>query len=204
MSRRVHALLAVLLLGIFAHFFFASKEEDVSAKTGPFNDQLATARVEASALSDWAANQEQSRRQVEALSKLESRQALRARAEARHGEEIPLLQARAAAAWTALLNSNREGFSLLIHQASVSPVHAAHCTLCDGTGMLNTCVLCGHTGKCVRCEGSGFLLGEYCPACIGTGKCRFCFGTGKMPCPFCDDGAIEAKTPFPPSLPSVH
>jgi hypothetical protein len=188
-----------------ASFFFTPRDVNVAAKTDqPHKDVRAAAELSSEGADPFTADQQQTRARLDGLSKLESQQALRANAEAKHGEEVPLLQARAASSWTALLNSNRTAFLRLAQQAAAAPTHTAHCTLCDGTGMLDFCSLCGNTGNCVRCAGSGFVMGQYCPACLGSGKCSLCFGTGKMPCPFCDDGIIDAKSVFPPALPPIH
>jgi len=51
------------------------------------------------------------------------------------------------------------------------------------------CEECGGTGKCSRCDGSGYeehglfglgLIEEYCTKCNGTGECSICRGTGKI------------------------
>lgn len=204
---RLHqkVVLGILLAGALASFFFAPRDVNVAAKTEqPQKDVHASAESRSDGADPFTADQQQTHARLETLSKLESQQALRAQAEAKHGEEVPLLQARAASSWAVLLSSNRNAFLHLRQQAAAAGGHSAHCTLCDGTGMLDFCSLCGKTGKCVRCEGSGFVMGAYCPACLGSGKCSLCFGTGKMPCPFCEDGVIDAKTVFPPALPPIH
>jgi hypothetical protein len=202
--RRTQILLSILLGILLAYYLLTPRQVNVSARSDQPGERAVTTQAENSQPSDWHAVEQQTRTQIAELARLESRQAMRERAQQQHGEEIGLLQTRATPAWQSLLETNRGAFQALSRKAAAAPNHSVHCTLCDGTGMLDHCVLCGHTGKCVRCDGTGRLLGQYCPACVGTGKCGLCFGSGKMACPFCDDGVIEAKSRFPPALPPVH
>jgi hypothetical protein len=67
------------------------------------------------------------------------------------------------------------------------------------------CVVCGETGKCPTCNGTGALRDDsICPTCQGNGKCFHCHGSGHMACPFCEDGAVYAKQPLPPNEIPVH
>ena len=45
-----------------------------------------------------------------------------------------------------------------------------------------TCTVCGGSGKCSWCDGSGWTIWQLqeCSHCGGTGKCSNCDGTGKV------------------------
>jgi DnaJ-class molecular chaperone len=103
------------------------------------------------------------------------------------------------ALWTRLISAHTKTFLALRQQAALSPKGEARCTLCDGRGTIDPCVLCADRhGRCVSCNGTGKLkVDEYCPACLGSGNCFLCAGTRKMTCPFCDDGIITANRPMP-------
>jgi hypothetical protein len=105
-------------------------------------------------------------------------------------------------AWSELISTNWQTYQALRKQAEHSPTGTAHCTICNGAGVMSFCVLCEHNdGKCLTCKGTGKLsANEYCPACLGKGKCFLCGGGGRMPCPFCDDGTIDLKLPPPPKM----
>jgi hypothetical protein len=111
------------------------------------------------------------------------------------------LQLDTAAAWSRFINAHLPTFQALRRQALQSPFGRIQCTICNGRGQMDFCLLCNSTGKCPTCQGTGRLNNnDICPTCLGNGKCFHCFGTGKMPCPFCDDGIITAQTPTPPNL----
>ena len=68
------------------------------------------------------------------------------------------------------------------------------CGWCGGTGSrrADLCETCRGTGKCMACQGTGFvkLLGDRkapCTACNGTGRCPACGGRGRgeIRCPRC-------------------
>ena len=106
-------------------------------------------------------------------------------------------------AWRKVIDDRRPVFENLREQAAHSPNKMVPCTICDGNGVLDLCVVCDHTGKCPSCRGTGVYFGEVCPTCVGSGKCFLCFGAGKMPCPFCqplrmkEEGLITPDTPDP-------
>jgi hypothetical protein len=102
-------------------------------------------------------------------------------------------------AWAAIISSNQQTYSKLLYEAAHSKTGRVPCTICAGTGDLDSCILCQGTGKCPTCGGTGKVEhDDCCPTCLGTGKCYLCAGKGKMTCPFCDDGVISAKG-TPPS-----
>lgn len=136
------------------------------------------------------------------LKTLDSERAKRQSAAARMSEARLHLRVFRQRDWDALLAANREAFQALRQKAAASPTHTVACTLCDGRGVMGTCLLCKHSGKCVDCDGTGRSSGEeYCPTCLGNGKCYLCFGGRKMTCPYCDDGVMSLKVPPPTSLP---
>jgi len=107
----------------------------------------------------------------------------------------------ASAAWSDMLRDHRQAFESLRQKAAASPHGQTLCTLCDGTGHMNFCLLCGDSGKCRMCGGTGMAArDEYCPSCLGKGTCYFCFGSKGMTCPFCDDGTVDVKGPVPRGL----
>ncbi|MDF7801900.1 hypothetical protein P4C99_20655 [Pontiellaceae bacterium B1224] len=68
------------------------------------------------------------------------------------------------------------------------------CGTCDGTGRREvTCAVCGGTGKCPKCNGTGRLdsatgkTTTHCTKCRGTGVCPECGGEGSKStvCPVC-------------------
>lgn len=137
---------------------------------------------------------------VSELSRLEGQQQLRQRAAAETQSARESLQLAKSREWSALLASNWPTFLTLREQAARSPTGEAPCTLCDGAGYMQLCILCrDHRGKCVTCDGKGTrLANELCPTCLGNAKCYLCFGTGRMPCPFCNDGTISIRWRMPP------
>ena len=43
-----------------------------------------------------------------------------------------------------------------------------------------TCVVCGGSGECKVCQGTGQVQGGDCPYCHGYKKCQACMGTGQQ------------------------
>ena len=108
-------------------------------------------------------------------------------------------------AWARLLSTNWATYQKIRAQAVSSKEGTAFCTICNGHSKLDSCILCGGTGKCPTCGGTGHLRdGDVCPNCLGSGKCYLCGGTGKMVCPFCDDGLVYASLPPPPNLIPIY
>ncbi len=101
-------------------------------------------------------------------------------------------------AWNSILSTNWDAFKALRRKAAQSPNHETPCTICDGHGSMDPCILCHELrGKCLTCGGAGKCFGEICPTCLGNGKCFLCHGGGKMACLFCDDGLLSSKGPVP-------
>jgi CheY-like chemotaxis protein len=102
--------------------------------------------------------------------------------------------------WSKVLSTNWLAYKKLHTEALSSAAGAVPCTICNGRGQLDDCILCDGTGKCPTCGGTGYLAsGELCPSCLGSKHCYLCSGTGKMTCPFCDDGMVYAKADPPPN-----
>src|SRR6185369_4886925 len=147
---------------------------------------------------EFADEENQLQAQRQALAGLESRRSLRAEAASHTYEYRRQWQLVRADAWSAVLAANSQAFATLRHQSEVSPDGDAHCTICDGRGTMDFCVLCENSSKCPSCKGTGKgLRDEICPACMGVGKCYLCSGSGRMPCLYCDDGTISRKGPLP-------
>jgi hypothetical protein len=139
------------------------------------------------------------------LSRLSAEQGKREQAAAKTKSCREDLQVATMVPWSNVISNNWPAFQALRRQAAAAPTRTTPCTLCDSKGYMGICVLCRNRGKCPTCAGTGKAReNEYCPSCLGTGKCYLCFGTGKMPCPFCDDGMITLKWPFPPKMMPVH
>lgn len=94
------------------------------------------------------------------------------------------LQLAKRSAWRQVIEAHRKEFEGLRAASAQAPDQILRCSICDGQGVLDLCVLCEHTGKCPSCHGTGKYWDGICPTCLGTGKCFLCIGTGKMPCPF--------------------
>lgn len=46
-----------------------------------------------------------------------------------------------------------------------------------------TCYVCGGSGSCSSCNGSGMsytVRGDRCPVCSGGGRCKRCYGMGYL------------------------
>ncbi|MEY2430182.1 MAG: cyclic di-GMP phosphodiesterase [Verrucomicrobiota bacterium] len=147
---------------------------------------------------EQAAYEKRTRSRIAELAKMESAKRDRDLLALKGTEARRSLRASRAGLWTSLIATNWQVFQALRQQAAASPKSAIACTICDGGGSLDFCILCEHSGKCVSCQGSGKTShGDDCPACRGSGKCYLCFGSGKMLCPFCDDGIISSHGPAP-------
>ncbi|HWY78245.1 MAG TPA: hypothetical protein VN281_21700 [Verrucomicrobiae bacterium] len=129
------------------------------------------------------------------LNRMENERHLLTQASGRTESEREILRVMRRPQWSAYYSTNWAAFQELQAKAAQSMGHKTACTICDGTGRADFCLLCGDLhGKCARCQGTGrTTFGGYCPACLGTGKCYLCGGTGMMPCDFCDDGVITPR-----------
>jgi len=135
------------------------------------------------------------------LALLEVERSKRQRAGAKMEESRKELQFAASSAWIAVLTNHWQEFKALRQKAAVSPHGRTPCTLCDGTGHMDFCVVCQNSGTCPTCDGTGKAKhDEYCPTCLGKAKCYFCLGSKGMTCPFCDDGTVDVKGPMPPGM----
>jgi len=169
----------------------------------PAQPEIATAAPEpldrVERLKALADEEKQTQAHVEVLAGLEDRRKLRDEAARNTYEARRQLQLSRADAWSSVLVTNRQAFEVLRHLAEGSPDGNAHCTICDGTGAMDYCVLCENASKCPSCKGTGKgLRDEICATCMGSGKCYLCSGTGRMACLYCDDGTVSRKGPLPP------
>lgn len=101
--------------------------------------------------------------------------------------------------WSQILRTNWNTFLALRQEAAHDRSGQTHCTLCDGKGFQDYCVLCSENpGKCVSCKATGRTVnGQTCPTCLGNKQCFLCFGSGRMLCPFCNNGVIEFRRALP-------
>jgi len=151
-----------------------------------------------------AAHDRETELRVQVLAGLAAAKMRREQAAGNTGSSRKFIQTAYAARWSTVLTTNWPVFTKLREQAASSPTLVVPCTICEGTGRLHYCVVCADAkGKCVSCRDSGRTsVHEICPTCFGNQKCFLCFGSGQMPCPFCNEGKIEAQRPPPPnSLP---
>jgi CheY-like chemotaxis protein len=118
-----------------------------------------------------------------------------------HHHSIALqLQTSEQQAWSEVLKTNWQAYLSLKTAAINATNHTAPCTICNGRGSMDFCIICKGSGACLVCGGSGRgAFGQRCAACRGTGKCYLCRGSAKMPCLFCDDGLVYAKAKPPPA-----
>jgi hypothetical protein len=148
-----------------------------------------------------AAYNTENRAQIEAALEQEKAQQRMAKAVAQTKDYRGMLQLRTEDAWSSFINEHRPAFHDLRREAARSTAGTVSCTICGARGVLDFCVVCGDTGKCPTCNGTGALRdGSICPTCEGNGKCFHCHGSGKMACPFCDDGLVYARQPLPPNV----
>lgn len=183
------ACLLVLLTGNSG----ATSKPGITADTPP--SLVARARE---AVTDPGTTESQARNQ--ALARMENQKRARDRAAAKMSAVRGELQFNLYAAWAALITTNLHTFEELRQNAVGSHDHGVSCTICDGRGALDRCIVCHNDGKCPNCKGRGKVgTNEICPACLGCGKCFACGGSGRMTCPFCDDGVIKSNSPRPPN-----
>jgi CheY-like chemotaxis protein len=205
MDRRFHLVaLITFLCGLTCWWLFA---DHGSAVTASSNAPMTEPTEQPQKLSE-----EETQRQFEALerdkqtyaanlSRQEAERQKRDQAAARTAEVREQLQYARQASWSQVLSTNWQVYQDLRTRASASHGGTTHCTICNGVGQMDFCILCEGSGKCPTCGGAGKLSnGELCSNCLGNRKCYLCGGTGKMVCPFCDDGVVYKKLPLPPNL----
>jgi len=206
MNRRLHLIALLCFLGIGAYW---------SLTRGGGNVPAAAAVTQPVAPAPTL-SQTEIRRQFEALerdkaatlAKLgtdEANAQLRARAGTKTFEVREQLQLARQPYWTKVLSTNWSVYKKLHAEAVGSEDHIARCTICDGRGKMDFCIMCNGTGKCQTCGGTGRAAdGSPCPNCLGSKSCYLCEGTGRMACPFCDDGDIYAKLAPPPNVLPIY
>ncbi|MCX6159110.1 MAG: hypothetical protein NTY74_14110 [Ignavibacteriae bacterium] len=74
-------------------------------------------------------------------------------------------------------NGAKKSFSTNCPECKGAPAstQTTTCSECNGSTF---CPICGRTGRCVRCGGSGYRNGHECNDCFGIGTCRLCGGKG--------------------------
>jgi hypothetical protein len=179
-------LLGGLIILLVANWFSSdtAPESPAAAATGA---TVSAATQPASVTSQRAileAERQETIARVEKLEKMEVAKQQRERAAAKTPEFRARLQLAKRSAWQEVVEAHRKEFEALRAESAQAPDKYVRCTICDGKGVLDLCVLCENTGKCPTCHGTGKYLDEVCPTCQGSGKCFLCLGSGKMPCPF--------------------
>jgi hypothetical protein len=106
--------------------------------------------------------------------------------------------------WSEVISTNWQEFQKLRVLAGKSADGTTRCTICNGFGKMDFCVLCESSGLCMGCRGTGKIADEICPNCLGNGKCYLCSGTKRMTCLFCDDGTISTNGPMPSAALPLH
>ena len=209
-KKRPLALLIALLGLEAAYLIFAVHAATPALTPPPPGITLAThLRIVASASQVGSEYWNEQQQEIEArktndrlarLNRMENERHLLFVAAERTEAEREILRVMRRPQWSAYYATNLDAFQGLHTKAAGSIDHKTACTICDGTGRADFCILCGDLhGKCARCQGTGrTTFGGYCPACMGTGKCYLCGGTGMMPCDFCEDGVITSQ--FAPHL----
>ncbi len=169
-------------------------------------DPVAAVTVSAAALIQQAAVEEAATQErIRELGKLESAARSRTQTEGQTFKARTHWRDLRQTAWNSILSTNWDAFQALRRKAAQSPHHETPCTICDGHGFMDPCVLCHDPqGKCQTCAGAGKRFGETCATCLGNGKCFLCYGGGKMPCVFCDDGQLSSTGPVPRKEMPVH
>ena len=154
---------------------------------------------------DAQAYEQDKQAQVEVIAKREQARLKRAEAGSKMEESRQFYQFFFQDQWNQIIYTNLPSFDAARLQAVESHVDYIPCTVCHAHSKLEFCILCGNTGKCPKCNGTGDLSSDQtCPTCMGTGQCFLCAGSGKMTCPFCDDGEISAHHKDPSSVIPIH
>jgi len=201
MSGRTHAIFVSVVLLLIAWWWFFEREP--AALEGSTDTVEVQDGVPAETSGDGGESQRQyADRQSGAddLSRRVADKEKRDRAGAQTVEYRKGLQMSRDGDWQRFLNPRKAEYKALRAKAVADPHGTTPCTICNGRGSMDDCFLCGSTGKCPTCKGTGQVSADgYCPTCLGSGKCFHCNGTGKLVCPFCDDGDVYAKAPPVPS-----
>jgi CheY-like chemotaxis protein len=206
MNRRFH-LIALLCFLVIGTYWASTRGHEIAPAPAIAAEPVAQAPT---------LSQAEIRRQFEALAKdkaatlaklgaEESNARMRAQAGSKTYEVREQLQLARQPYWTKVLSTNWAVYQKLHAEAVGSDKHTARCTICDGRGKLDFCVMCNGSGKCQTCGGTGRAAdGGLCPDCLGSKTCYLCDGSGRMACPFCDDGEIYAKLPAPSNVLPIY
>ena len=155
MHRRFLILFSAFCLCVLVYSLVLVRKNSVA----PAKAEIATAAPEpvdkAARLRALADEEKQTQAHREALASLEAGRNLRDEAGRHTYEARRQLQLASAEAWSAVLTTNRQAFEVLRHQAEGSPDGTIHCTICNGPGTMDYCVLCMHSGKCSSCREIG-------------------------------------------------
>lgn len=188
-----------IMLGNAAAWLVGGCSKVAGTASSPATAATASATPSPAANDAVLAYQEENQAQLEAATKRANQQQDLAEAVERTPEFRKALQSKLHNQWSTLIHKYLPTFDDLKKQAAESDTKTVQCTICDGRGEFNSCLVCNDLGKCPTCLGKRTLsYGSVCPTCEGTGKCFFCQGSGKMACPFCDDGSVYANQPKPP------
>jgi hypothetical protein len=203
--KRKYLIIFGAFLAVWAVYLAFLNRQNAVAMTNPEAPAVevaaaATSQPLANPAYQQAAYEQQTQARIAGLAKIQAERDARARAAAQTETVRLNLRDSHQQAWTALRTNNWQTFQALRKTAATSKDQQTRCTICDGEGYFDHCILCLHNdGKCLTCQGTGRVSGaEYCPNCLGSGKCFLCAGRGKMACLFCDDGIISLKNPLPP------
>jgi hypothetical protein len=206
MQRRTHYIFgSILLLAVICWWFLGRGSSPVDSAADGVVATAVTGQpptvTEAERQRQFAVMEQDQQSFAAEISRRDADQQQRLRAGTKTAQFRKEIQFSRSGAWSQLIAANWEAYQTLRAQAAANVSGTTPCTICDGRGSMAVCFLCGNSGKCPTCFGTGKISGtELCPTCLGTGKCFLCGGTGKMTCPFCDDGIIYKTLPPPPQM----
>jgi len=206
MNRRFHLLALLTFLSVGAYWSWTRTQVNpLPATVAPQSAAPAPALSQEEIQQQFAAIEKDKEATLAKLGTDEANMQLRERAGSKMYEVREQLQLARQPYWTKVLSTNWPAYKKIHAEAVASPSHTAHCTICDGRGKMDFCVMCNGTGKCQTCGGTGRAAdGSPCPNCLGRKSCYLCEGTGRMACPFCDDGDVYAKMAAPPNLLPIY
>ncbi|MDB6067292.1 MAG: hypothetical protein JWR26_3500 [Pedosphaera sp.] len=202
MNRKFLIILGACIVVWAGYLTFTNRQNAVAMTipAGPEPPNPGASRLEVAQASEQATFEQQTQVRIAGLARMQAEHDLRTRAAAQTQAVHRDLRASHQQAWAAIRKNNWQTFQALRKESATSKDQQVRCTICDGDGYFDHCILCLHNdGKCITCQGTGRVFGtDYCPSCLGSGKCFLCAGRGKMACLFCDDGIISFKNPLPP------
>src|ERR1044071_172439 len=163
------------LAGQFGHRqSTANQAAQAGATPEPAGSQTPEARKAAEALrtAQEDAEARETRAYIDQLKKLEGERGQSLQAAEASDQARATVRSKREEAWSALIQTNMPAYQVLRKAAIDADDRSAHCTLCDGHGLMKFCVLCNGDGQCPTCGGTGKSFGsQLCAACLGSGKC---------------------------------